>query len=117
MSKKIVLITECFFPESNTTSYYLTRIAKALAEENELKIICASELQDNVELSFAKNKIIRLSQIKLNKNKPLTRILKFLILSFRMFWSALKNVKRNDIVLGRNKSGSNVNSYGCFSQN
>ena len=88
--KKILIVTEYFYPVDNSTSYYLT---KKLAENNE--VICNTNLDDNID----NLNIIRSKEVQLSKNNIITRSLKFLISSIKLSILTSKSIKNNTEVL------------------
>ncbi len=97
MDKNLLIVTEYFYPRDRPDSYLLTEIAKTLSEVNNgnINIICNAELGDNAELDFAKNKIIRIKENNLNKNRLLSRFLKFIIATMKLSWKTFFAIKRN----------------------
>jgi glycosyltransferase involved in cell wall biosynthesis len=97
--KKILIVTEHFYPVDNSTSYYLTNIAIKLAENNNVRVICNTNLNDNIELNINNLSIIRSKEVKLSKNNIITRSLKFLISSIKLSILTSKNIETNTEVL------------------
>lgn len=100
MSKKIIIVTEYFYPGNRPDSYYLTEISRTIIENRNtnVKIICTSELKNNDELEFVKEKITRLKEVDLDKNKSIQRIIKFLIVTFKLAWTSFKLINKGDKV-------------------
>lgn len=100
MNNKIVVISEYFYPNERTDAFLLTEITKKLAEvyDGNIKLICTSTLNGQKELEFLENKIIRLSNINLNEKNVLLRIIKFIILTFKLSSKALVHINKNDRV-------------------
>lgn len=100
MDKKIVVISEYFYPDERTDAFLLTEITKKLSEVNDgnIEVICTSELNSSEELEFLKGKIVRLKKSKLNENNILLRIIKFLSLTFKLSLKAFFTIKKNDRV-------------------
>lgn len=104
--KKLWIVTELFYPEETSTSYILTKIANKLCEKYEVHVICgpeAYELASTMTRStLTLNKAInvhRVSNINLDKNKLLFRIIRFIILSIKLSLSLSKKVNKKDKVL------------------
>lgn len=93
MSKKILIVTEYFYPSHNSTSFYLTNISKKLAEKNIVKVICNTNIEDKKELNINNLQIIRAKEIKLSKNNVISRTLKFLLSSIKLSILVYKNEK------------------------
>lgn len=95
----LIIVTELFYPNQSTTANYLTKIAKILSYENDIKIICNTNLKNNEkELEFAKGKIIRIKESTLNKNKLFSRIIKLFLSSFKLSWQTFTLLKKGDQV-------------------
>ena len=99
--KKIWVISEFYYPELNSTGYFLTTIAEHLAQKNDVSVITASV---NNESSFNKNEIInnviihRVRNVNLDKNNKIQRILKLALITFRFAAKILRIVKKGDDV-------------------
>jgi len=100
LSKRIVIITEYFYPRIRTDAILVTDIAQKISSINkgDIRIICTSTLEENEELQEFKNKIIRLKNSKLNDANIILRIIKFLILTSRLVLNTIKTVKKDDII-------------------
>jgi glycosyltransferase involved in cell wall biosynthesis len=98
MNSRVIIVTDRLYPDENSTSYYMTEITRKISDINggNIKVICAVDLKNNQELPFLKNKIIRISSSKLNKNKYFSRILRLSTLSLRLGWQTLFVVKKNE---------------------
>jgi len=97
LAKKILIVTEYFYPSNNSTSYYLTSIAEKLSEQHNVKVICSSNLDNNEELKNLE--VVRIKESKLGKNGVFTRGLKFLLASIKLSILAYKNIKHDSYVL------------------
>lgn len=98
MHKKVTIVTDRFYPDESSTSYFIKEITKSISDVNngKINVICANDLSNKKELDFVKNKIIRLSNNKLSKNHFFSRIFKFLILSFKLSYLTYKNIGKNE---------------------
>ena len=67
--------------------------------DGNIKVICNAELGDNEELEFIKSKIVRLNENKLNKDGLLSRIIKFLISTFKLGSKTFFSIKEDDRLL------------------
>lgn len=92
-NKKIIIVTEYFYPITNTTSYYLTNIAKKLSEDNKVEVICNTNLNNLDELKHKNLKIIRIKENRLSKNNILSRTLKFILSSIQLAYVTNKHIK------------------------
>ncbi|GHV43658.1 glycosyltransferase WbuB [Bacteroidia bacterium] len=85
-----------FFSVSNATGYIMTSIVEKLAQQTEVNVISVGKSsvkeQPNTHIHTIKD-------IQLNKNKFFQRILKQLIISVKIFWKALRQIKRHDRIV------------------
>lgn len=93
MNKKILIVTEHFYPKDNSTSYYITNIAKKLSENYHVKVICNTNIEKHNELDILNLSIARVKEVKLNKNNILLRIFKFLLSSIKLVIVTNQNIK------------------------
>lgn len=105
--KKLWIVTELFYPEETSTAFILTKIANALSDKFDVNVICGPEsycraaLEDNPSTKLSLDgriKIHRVSNCNLNKDKIFTRLLRFLIIGFKLSFSLWKNAKKQDRV-------------------
>lgn len=105
--KKLWIVTELFYPEETSTAFILTKIANALSDKFDVNVICGPEsygraaLEDNPSTKLlldGRIKIHRVSNCNLNKDKIFTRLLRFLIIGFKLSFSLWKNAKKQDRV-------------------
>lgn len=106
--KKVWIVSEFFAPEETATAYILTKIANRIAENNDVNVITGPAFYEKDEVKnnsiFEKQeisnsiKINRVSDTNLDKNKLFTRILRFIILTFKLCVELWRNVKKNDSV-------------------
>lgn len=91
--KKLWIVTELFYPEETSTAFILTKIANALSDKFDVNVICGPEsycraaLEDNPSTKLSLDgriKIHRVSNCNLNKDKIFTRLLRFLIIGFKL---------------------------------
>ncbi|OUO52388.1 hypothetical protein B5F77_08550 [Parabacteroides sp. An277] len=106
--KRIWIVTELFYPEETSTAYILTKIAQRLTEKYDVHIICGPKTYDKNSLVAENSKsqllnsniiIQRVSDTKLDKNKLLSRIIRFIILSWKLSYTLWKNLESNDSIL------------------
>jgi len=95
MNKKILIVTEYFYPNETTTSYYLTQIIKEYSKYNEVKVITNTELKQKHEIINENIEVIRIQENKLNKNNLFSRVFKLIISSIKLSWIANKFIKTN----------------------
>lgn len=106
-SKILWIISELFPPEETSTGYIMGEIANAMTEKYEVKVICGPEVYDEKKKGVSKDsltiddriKLYRVGTVKENKTNKLSRIKKFLIMSWRLYRVAQKQIKQGDNVL------------------
>ena len=102
--KEVWLVTELFYPETISTGYILTEIAKSLTEKNEVNVISGPKYyelkQQNLEYESLENiRIHRVNSNGYNKNILFTRLIGHFIVSLKMLLLMLKKIPRNSEVL------------------
>ena len=101
------VISELFPPEATSTGYIMGEIANAMTEKYDVKVICGPEVYDEKKQSFSDNlqsiddsiEIIRVAPVKENKGNKLSRIKKFLLMSWQLYKVAKKRINKCDRVL------------------
>jgi len=105
MRKKILIISELYYPESNATGYYLTGIAEGLAKEHDVSVICCKPTYDMAGIRVAKEerrngvKIKRCITVVFNKNKFLKKVANAVLVTMSLTYKSMLNIKSNDIVM------------------
>ena len=102
--KEVWVVTELFYPETISTGYILTEIAKSLTEKNEVNVISGPKYyelkQQNLEYESLENiRIHRVNSNGYNKNILFTRLIGHFIVSLKMLLLMLKKIPRNSEVL------------------
>lgn len=104
--KRIWIVTELFHPEETAVAFIFTRIANFLSEKYEICVICGPEFYDSNKKDYRdlcqisdKIKIFRVDSLKLDKNSLIQRSLKLFMISVRMMFLMLKEIKRGEVVL------------------
>lgn len=103
MKKRIIIISELFYPEENSTAYILTKIANKLAEKYQVIVICGPEFyqkSNNIKGGYINPEIIinRISLPGLNKDKLLSRSLRMILITVKLFCTLCRIRKKNDIL-------------------
>lgn len=108
-AKKEILwvISELFPPEATSTGYIMGEIANAMTEKYEVKVICGPEVYDEKKKGVSSNlqsidksiELIRVAPVKENKENTLSRIKKFLLMSWQLYKVARKRINKGDHVL------------------
>lgn len=101
------IISELFPPEETSTGYIMGEIANAMTRKYDVKVICGPEVYDekkkdvnNGGLSLDGGiKLIRVRAVKENKKSKLSRVRKFLLMSWRLYCVARKQINQGDRVL------------------
>lgn len=101
---RIIVVSELFYPDGTSTAHILTKIADHLYNEHEILILAGPESysSDNVKGVTDTQKpypIERISIKDYDKNKLLSRTLKFFITSIKLGRLLWKNGRRGDDVL------------------
>lgn len=109
MSEKATLwiISELFPPEETSTGYIMGEIANAMVDKYEVKVVCGPAVYDKNKKADNHSKfrldesieLIRVDGVEENKASKLSRIKKFLLMSWRLYKVAKKNIGRGDHVL------------------
>jgi glycosyltransferase involved in cell wall biosynthesis len=99
--KKIWIISELFYPDEASTGYIMTCIAKSIAQDHDVHVICGPIGYDKLVDSRDENFefcIHRIKALNFNKNNIVGRLIRLIALSFRMFLKAFSSIKKNDTV-------------------
>ena len=103
--KKFWIVSEVFYPDETATGFYLTGIAKHIAQYQDVNIICGSDTYEKKTNLIAQEKglpeniyVHRIRPLSLDKNKLFSRILRFIYLTLALSYQILKRVKKNDKV-------------------
>ena len=101
------IISELFPPEETSTGYIMGEIANAMIQKYDVKVICGPEVYDEKKKSVSGNantideriELIRVAPVKEDKRSKLSRIKKFLFMSWHLYQVARKRINRGDRVL------------------
>lgn len=98
------IVSELFYPEEVSTGYVMTKIAEALNETVEVGVICgpAKYQSDVFKAKYTLSDQIILKRISIprfNKNRIVTRILNFVLLTIAIGIKVFVNVKPADTVV------------------
>ena len=101
------IVTELFPPDETSTSYILGKIANAMVEKYQVKVICGPEIYDKRKRLDENNKfkldasieVFRANGANLDKNTKIGKALSFLLMSKRLYALAKKNIMKEDKVL------------------
>ena len=103
MKRRVIIITELFYPEENSTAYILTKLANRLAEKYQVLVICGPEFYqkgNNLNRGYINPdiEINRISLPNLNKDKLLSRTLRMILITVKLFCTLCRYRKKNDIL-------------------
>lgn len=101
------IISELFPPEETSTGYIMGEIASTLVDKYDVKVICGPEqydknkkiVKDIVGTLHPEISVTRVKSVEEDKSRKLSRIKKFLLMSWRLYSTARKNIKKGDKVL------------------
>lgn len=103
MKRRVIIISELFYPEENSTAYILTKLANRLAEKYQVLVICGPEFYqkgNNSNRGYINPdiEINRISLPRLNKDKLLSRTLRMILITVKLFCTLCRLRKKNDIL-------------------
>lgn len=98
MDRRLIIVTEYFYPAQRNDAFLLTKIVKKFSENNDISVLCTTELKGKTELKFVKDKIFRISSLNINSTNIFFRIMKLIIVSFKLVFKSLLYLKKNDRV-------------------
>lgn len=101
------IVSELFPPDETSTAYILGKIANAMSQKYDVRVICGPEVYDKRKKLDENNKFILEESIKvmradgadLDKNTTKGKALSFLLMSKRLYALAKSNIKKEDKVL------------------
>jgi glycosyltransferase involved in cell wall biosynthesis len=101
------VISELFPPEETSTGYIMGEIANAMLQKYDVKVICGPEVYDEKKKNVSRDcntidksiQLYRVAAVKENKDSKLSRMKKFLLMSWQIFKVAKKEIKKEDKVL------------------
>lgn len=108
MNKSVLwIVSELFPPEETSTGYIMGEIANIMAQKYEVKVICGPEVYDEKKKNVGGVKqsidssiqLFRVDAVQEDKNSKLSRIKKFMLMSWRLYQVARKNINKEDRVL------------------
>jgi glycosyltransferase involved in cell wall biosynthesis len=102
--KEIWIVSELFYPETISTGYILTEVAKSLAKNFEISVITGPEFYEekDIEKKYPPLDSITIKRIKSNgydKNSFYSRIKGHILVSLKMLFLMCKYIPRNAEVL------------------
>lgn len=105
--KTLWIVSELFPPDETSTGYIMGEIANAMTKKYNVKVICGPEVYDEKKKIVTDNsstidktiQLFRVPAVKENKDSKLSRIKKFLLMSWQLYKVVKKEIKREDKVL------------------
>lgn len=98
LKRRLVILTEYFYPSKRNDAFLITEIVKSISSNNNINVICTTDLEDNEEIDFVNNKIFRLKKTKRKFKNIFFRVFDLLLVTFRLILKASFFVKKNDIL-------------------
>lgn len=97
---RILFFTEFFAPVQNSTAYYITKICCTAAKVfDQVHVFCAASTDSRAEQSMPENLIVhRIDSGSGDKNKIISRILKFCRISIKFTWALFRNARSTDTI-------------------
>ena len=104
---RLWLVTELFYPEESATSYILTHIANALADQFDLHVICGPAKYGGYQLDGDKQVLHLRPEVHLHridadnydKDNILARVKNQIMISFKLFKSLKNHLQKEDRIL------------------
>lgn len=105
--RRVLIVTELFYPEESATAFIMGRIAAHLAAQHSVLVITGPESYEGVAQRIASADlpnaghitVERVSVPKLDKNRLAQRALRFVLLGLGLAWLTLKRARATDSVL------------------
>jgi colanic acid biosynthesis glycosyl transferase WcaI len=94
---KIVIVSQHYAPDPNTTATYLTAIAEGLKQDCEVLVI--SGTAHSASAVTAQPRIVEVPTWTPEKDALVRRAIAMMLLSIKMFFATLRHVRANDVVL------------------
>jgi glycosyltransferase involved in cell wall biosynthesis len=104
--QNLLIVSELFPPDETSTAYIMGEVANKLAEKYNVTVICGPEVYDetkrvNTEVASKLRvsiKILRVSGVKENKASKISRVKKFLLISYKLYKVVKENIGNADKV-------------------
>lgn len=105
--QRLWIVTELFPPEETSTGYIMGEIANAMSQKYEVNVICGPKVYDpnkknvtsSLEVINPSIEVVRVNGIAEDKNSKLSRIKKFLLMSWNLYREAKKRIQPGERVL------------------
>jgi glycosyltransferase involved in cell wall biosynthesis len=105
VNRKLLIVSEVYFPDEQGTAYYITGLAEGLAEYFRVTVFCgyptvtARGSQVRTKETVNKVRVERCRGTTFNKNNLLLRLVNLSTLSLFVFFRLLISIRKGDIVL------------------
>ena len=102
--KKILILSEVYYPDEIGTAYYLTKLAEYFAQFYEVRVLCGKPKYNARGLIVPQNEVLNRVKIErcqdstLNKNIFIFRFFNVFITSFLILIKAIKIICKGDVV-------------------
>ena len=99
------VMSELYYPEETSTGYYMTRIAEAMTDLFDVKVICGQPNYSRRGVRSPKREekngveIFRAASTRFDKNKIFSRLVNMATLGISMFFASIKRLRQGDNVL------------------
>ncbi|MEP6757311.1 MAG: glycosyltransferase family 4 protein [Chthonomonadales bacterium] len=105
MARTVWAVSEIYYPDDNSTGYFLSKIAEGLAEENRVRVLCgqpsysARGTRAPIKETHNGVEIERCSGTTFPKDNLPLRLVNALTVSMAIFFKALTRIKKGDPVI------------------
>lgn len=99
MKKKILIITEYFYPSSRNDAYLVTKIAEAISESSDnVDVICTSILDPKQELNTISGEMHRIKSINSISSNIFIKVIKLILITIQLTLKSFITIKKEDKV-------------------
>lgn len=106
MLKRLLIVSELYYPEETSTGFFVTGIAEGLsAKGHPVSVLCAQPTYSRRGIVAPEHEnvngveIERIAAPRVDKNRLLARVWILIVLSIRFAWRFFRTVRRDDQVL------------------
>src|SRR5262245_22593597 len=103
--RRILVLTDIYYPEEQSTGYLLTKTAEGLANHTDVRVITGPAssfftLQATPHHEFRKSvEIFRCRGTSLSNHNLVSRVVNMLTRSLSILWQGLRLARQNDVLL------------------
>lgn len=104
-NRKLWIISELFYPEQTSTGYFLSEIARGLAEDWDVQVICAQPTysERGITAPWLEDwdgvAIHRMRSSRFDKDRLVLRLLNVVTFTLACLWFAIRRIGQGDVVL------------------